>query len=185
MGSNDLDVAFYAAEIAKTYRFKTIICSGGVAHIDDLLNTGWDKSECDMFADVMVEQGVPNANIIREGAAKNTGDNITLSHKILNNNKIAIETGVIIQKPFMLRRALATAQKQWLDVEWKVTSRATSYEHYVSDKNEQDLINILVGDTERHNIYAKKGFQTPQEMPENVLSAKRELIKKGYTRHLP
>jgi len=185
MGSNDLDVAYYAAEVAKTHSFQHIICSGGVAHTDDLLNTGWDKSECDMFADVMVDQGVANSNIIREGAATNTGDNITLSYQILDDRNISIQTGVIVQKPFMLRRALATAQKQWSDVEWKVISRAISYEEYITDKNEEDLINILVGDTERHAIYAEKGFQTHQDMPKDVLLAKTALIKRGYSKHLP
>jgi len=185
MGSNDLSVASYAACIAKEYSFKHIICSGGVAHTNDLLNTGWDKSEADMFADVMEKAELATPKVIREAEAKNTGDNIQLSRKVLNKKNKTIKTGLLVQKPFMLRRAMATAQKQWPEVTWKAISQPISYEDYVADKNEENLINIIVGDTQRHILYAEQGFQTPQEMSQNVIDAMNDLIKHGFTKHLP
>ena len=42
----------------------------------------------------------------------------------------------------------------------------------------------MVGDTERIELYAKKGFQIPQEMPSEVLAAYKKLIALGYNKQV-
>ena len=42
----------------------------------------------------------------------------------------------------------------------------------------------MVGDLQRIKVYADKGFQIPQEIPDDVLSAYEELVRAGYDRHL-
>jgi hypothetical protein len=43
---------------------------------------------------------------------------------------------------------------------------------------------IMVGDTQRVKIYPEKGFQIPQEIPEEVWNAYEELVKRGYSSHI-
>ncbi|MEM6812494.1 MAG: YdcF family protein [Pseudomonadota bacterium] len=183
MGSNDLRVPHYAAEIAKQYSFDFTVCSGSIAHCDDLLSTGWDKSEAEIFADIMQQHGVEN--IIQERKATNTGENLTFTKQVLQGMNVQIQTGVLVQKPFMLRRVIATAKKQWPEVKWKVTAQDISYEDYVAEIDETAFINILVGDTQRVIDYAQTGFQIEQNMPDHIVEAKDAMIELGYNRHLP
>ena len=42
----------------------------------------------------------------------------------------------------------------------------------------------MVGDLQRIRIYPGKGFQIPQEIPDNVWAAYEKLIGWGFTKHL-
>ena len=47
-----------------------------------------------------------------------------------------------------------------------------------------EVINILVGDLHRIRVYPEKGFQIPQEIPEEVWSAFESLVAAGYDKRL-
>ena len=47
-----------------------------------------------------------------------------------------------------------------------------------------DVISIMVGDLQRIREYPKRGFQIPQEIPDDVWQAYGELVKAGFDRHL-
>jgi hypothetical protein len=58
-------------------------------------------------------------------------------------------------------------------------------ENYVnSELSTDDVVSIMVGDLQRIKVYADKGFQIPQEIPDDVWAAYEELISAGYDRHL-
>jgi hypothetical protein len=70
-----------------------------------------------------------------------------------------------------------------------VTSpRATLDEYLVRCSHESftadDVISIMVGDLQRIRVYPEKGFQIPQEIPDDVWDAFTALVKAGYDRHL-
>jgi hypothetical protein len=46
------------------------------------------------------------------------------------------------------------------------------------------VINIMVGDLQRIRIYPAKGFQIPQDIPDEVWTAYERLVKWGFTKHL-
>ena len=46
------------------------------------------------------------------------------------------------------------------------------------------VINVLVGDVQRMKVYAERGFQVPQPMPDDVWAAFSELVARGYTSDL-
>jgi hypothetical protein len=52
MGTNDLRVAEFAADLYRRGYGSTLVCSGGIAHEDDLLATPWEKTEAEMYAEV-------------------------------------------------------------------------------------------------------------------------------------
>lgn len=50
--------------------------------------------------------------------------------------------------------------------------------------DEKRVIEILVGDFQRIDLYAKKGYQLPQDIPQAAWEAFDSLVKLGYTREL-
>ena len=184
MCSYNLDVADYADILFMQKMGKHIVISGGMAHTNDLLRTNWDEPEARVFKNRLIELGIKEKDITIEDQATNCGENVTFTKKIVQKTKPDFVTGLIVQKPYMERRAHATACKQWPEMEWQVTSPRTSYDEYIEKFDEERLIHIMVGDTWRIKEYAKQGFQTPQEMPEEVEQALKELMNKDYTKHI-
>lgn len=188
LGSHDLRVPEYAAELYRDGLASQVIISGGIAHNDDLLKTGWEKTEAETFADVMIENGVPKDRVLLEVAAKNTGDNFAFSRKILESNGIDFASALVITKPYMERRAFATGTKQWPDKKIIVSSPPflfdEYFEAYVNETSPEDILNIMMGDFQRIDIYGRKGFQTPQEIPADVWEAFNHLKRFGYAKHL-
>ena len=43
-----------------------------------------------------------------------------------------------------------------------------------------DVVSIMVGDLQRIRVYAEKGFQIPQEIPDDVWDAFEELVTRGF-----
>lgn len=185
LGSHDLRVAEYAAQLFYEGLAPTIIVSGGMAHIGDLLETGWERTEAEEFADVMIKNGVPQERILLEKEARNTGDNFKLSRKMLENTGIPFNNVLVLTKPYMERRAYATGKAQWPNVDITVTSPPIDFEQYIKDSIDPEAqINIMVGDLNRIIEYPKLGYQIEQIVPENVLAAYEALQTAGYNRHL-
>lgn len=185
--SHDLRVANYAADLFLQGYAPFVLFSGGQAHKDDLLRTGWKKTEAEVFADVALKKGIPRDKVLIENQAQNTGENIQFGYKLLRERGILVEKMILVQKPYMERRAYATFMKQWpgLTVELIVTSPQISFADYPNAEISKDsIINIMVGDLQRIKVYAEKGFQIPQEIPEDVWKAYTQLVELGYTKHL-
>lgn len=185
LGSNDLRVAEYAAELYLKGYAPRMLFSGGIAHSADLLSTGWDKSEAEVMAEVAISKGVPSEIILLETQATNTGENISLTRKLLEDNGLSLTTFLLVQKPYMERRAFATFSKQWPEKEFSVTSPRLTYEEYMGGDIPKDvIINIMVGDLERIKEYPVLGFQIFQEVPVEAENAFTELVKMGFDSHL-
>ena len=182
MCSYNLDVAHRAYELFQDNMGEFIVTSGGVAHQDDLLNTNWEEAEAIVFQNRLLDLGVPQDKIIVEDKATNCGENIQFTKSLLKDKSLS--SGLLVQKPYMERRAFATASKQWADMSWQVTSPDIRYHDYVDNFGEEKTINLMVGDTLRMIDYAEKGFQTYQEMPEKVENCFKQLINKGYDKHI-
>ncbi|HCC83429.1 TPA: hypothetical protein DEP96_01110 [Candidatus Uhrbacteria bacterium] len=185
LGSHDLRVAEYAARLWLQGLAPLVVVSGGVAHTDDLLKTDWAGTEAAEFAGVMAKAGVPIDKITLEQTAKNTSENFSLSRPIIERDLAEWKTVIVVTKPYMERRAYATGAKLWLDKELIVTSPKLSFEEYVGGAIiRDDVINLMMGDLQRIDVYGKKGWQIEQIIPTEVWTAFEELKKLGYTKHL-
>ncbi|PBB22738.1 YdcF family protein [Mesorhizobium sp. WSM4307] len=105
MGTNDLSVPRYAAEIAIRHAYRWIVVSGGVRHSVALHGESFGGTEADVFARIMSERGTHSTRIMLENAAKNTGANILESKLLLEQNNAAVRTGQLVHTPTMQRRA--------------------------------------------------------------------------------
>src|SRR6266496_297863 len=110
LGSHDLRVAEFAADLYRRGYGSWLLCTGGIAHQGDLLATPWHKSEAEMFADVAVHRDVPRHRILLETKATNTAENLRLGRELLAERGLEPRNIVIVVKPFMLRRAWATRE---------------------------------------------------------------------------
>ncbi|PIR02929.1 MAG: hypothetical protein COV60_03035 [Candidatus Magasanikbacteria bacterium CG11_big_fil_rev_8_21_14_0_20_43_7] len=185
MCSHDTRVAEYASELFLRGLAPIIVFSGGIAHEDDLLSTGWEKPEAEVFADVAMSRGVPKETIILETHARNCGENIWNTKRLLADLGMDILSVILVQKPYMERRAFATIRKLWSEVDVVVTSPPIGFENYPTQDIPFDtLVNIMVGDLQRMIEYPKQGFQIEQDIPHSVLKSYEALKQAGYTKHL-
>ena len=182
LGSNDVRVGQHAAQLFLRGLAPLMVCSGRLGR----LTAGrFEKSEAETFADAAVRLGVPRSAILIEDASTNTGENIDRSRALLAKAGIRPARVIVVQKPYMERRAWATFRVRWPEPDVRVTSPPISYDEYPTPEIPRDLvINILVGDVQRMRVYAERGFQVPQPMPDAVWAAWTELVARGYTNHL-
>jgi uncharacterized SAM-binding protein YcdF (DUF218 family) len=92
---------------------------------------------------------------------------------------------ILVQKPFMERRAFATFKKVWPRKEVLVHSPKIKFTDYPTPDFPRDrIIEIMVGDLQRIREYSARGFQIDQFIPDNVWKAFEELVSLGYDGHL-
>lgn len=182
LGSNDVRVAEYAAQLFLDGMAPLLIFSGGLGNFTKEL---WNEPEAVKFAKIAVSRGVPQEKILVESTSSNTGENIRFSKKLLEQNEIYPKQLILVQKPFMERRTFATCKKEWPELDILVTSPGISYEDYPNEIiSMENLINAMVGDLQRIMVYPEKGFQIAQPVPEEVMESYHYLIDHGFTEHL-
>lgn len=143
------------------------------------------QPEAEVFADIAIKLGVPPDKILIENRSTNTGENIEFTKALLQEKRLDLNSFILVQKPYMERRAFATFKKRWPEKDFVVTSPAFTYAEYPNDQIPRELlINIMVGDLQRIKIYPDLGFQISQDIPTEVWAAYEELVKLGYTKHL-
>lgn len=184
LGSHDTRVAERGAELFLQGYAPLLVFSGGLGRLTDGM---WDEPEADKFARIARDMGVPADKILTENRSTNTGENIALTYALLRKNNIAVKRMILVQKPYMERRAYATFMKQWPGeaVDIMVTSPQISFADYPNHEiSQEEVINIMLGDLQRIQIYPPKGYQIHQHIPDAVWNAFEQLTQKGFTSHL-
>lgn len=184
--SHDTAVATRGAELFLDGYAPQLIFSGGLGAITKHL---WQEPEADQFAAIAVSMGVPRANILIENRSTNTGENVIFTKQLLAEKGVDPQTFILVQKPYMERRAYATFKRHWPEKEVIVTSPRVSFDEYLNGYSNKalssdDVVAIMVGDLQRVRVYAEKGFQIAQDIPNDVWSAYEELVRTGYDKYL-
>jgi uncharacterized SAM-binding protein YcdF (DUF218 family) len=182
LGSHDTRVAERGAELHLEGFAPLIVFSGNAGTVTRGM---WDRPEAEVFAEVARERGVPPDHILIEPRATNTGENVVFTRQLLAERGPLPRTVLAVQKPYMERRTLATFAAQWPELDVRVTSPQIDFDDYpTAQVTREDVIHIMVGDFQRLLVYAERGWQTPQEVPNEVRAAFERLVAAGYTRHL-
>ena len=163
-----------------------LIFSGGLGVITRTL---WSEPEADQFAEIARNMGVPDDAMLIENRSTNTGENVLFTQQRLAERNLDPTRFLLVQKPYMERRSYATFRKVWPQKQVRVTSPQASYEEYLETYSNPELspeqvIHIMVGDLQRIREYPQKGFQIPQEIPQDVWDAYEALVAAGYDQHL-
>jgi uncharacterized SAM-binding protein YcdF (DUF218 family) len=149
LGSNDVRVGTHAAELYHRGLAPLIAISGdGTKHETALLkDTHGGRTEASVLTEICLKAGVPASALITEDKANNTGQNFEFMTPILTAHGITPKTAIVVQKPYMERRAYATGKIWWPDVELILTSPAGTFTEYTKDAFDPDtIINIMQGD---------------------------------------
>ena len=145
----------------------------------------WTQTEAELFAGIALKRGVPAEAILIENRSTNTGENVLFTRELLQQKNLDPQSFILVQKPYMERRAYATFQKRWPGKKVCVTSPQIPFEQYPTPQLPMEkVIEIMVGDLQRIRIYAGKGFQIHQEIPEEVWEAFQKLVQLGFDQQL-
>lgn len=184
LGSRDLFIAAFAADIIEKGLCDFIVCSGGIAHQSDFLETGWVQPEGEVFAEELARLGVPREKIVVERRARNTAENLVYSIEAARQMGLATGSLLLVHKPFMALRTRLTAEKLLPAHGFLVTGPPLSFADYCSRVDDvARLTNILAGDFERIYVYAAKGFIAPIDIPATALAALAILRQAGFKGH--
>ena len=185
--SHDVAVAERGAGLWLEGWAPLLIFSGGLGSITGGM---WSEPEADLFASIARRMGVPGESILIENRSTNTGENVVFTRRLLAERGLDPESFILVQKPYMERRAYATFRQLWPEKEAVVvTSPQATLDEYLEKYTnpgltKDDVVSIMVGDLQRIRLYPARGFQVEQEIPEDVWAAYEELVRAGYDRHL-
>lgn len=181
-GNYNVNIALRAAELYRAGYAPKVLFTGGLGR-----NTAgmWTGSEAERFAAAAVAAGVPESDVIVEDKSTNTAENITFTRDKLAELGLTVRRLLGVHQPFMERRIYAAMKVYWPEVDLVVTSPQVDIRQYLRDAVAQGLeekaaIDVIVGDFQRMELYARKGWQIPQDIPETAWTAFRELVALGY-----
>ncbi|HHF3037028.1 TPA: YdcF family protein [Vibrio diabolicus] len=178
MCSNDVRVAEHAANLYRQKLAPLIVFSGGEGRFTDGL---FEKSEAETFAEIAKMSGVPSEAILLETESTNSGENVRFTEQRLKKEGKNCSSFILVQKPFMERRAIATFEKQWQSPysQLQVSSTAHPFFEYINeDMPLMMVLEALMEDFSRVKSYPEKGFQTEQNIPQQVESSYQVLLER-------
>jgi uncharacterized SAM-binding protein YcdF (DUF218 family) len=182
LGSHDLGVATFAADLYHAGLFPVLVFSGGNS---PTTAARFPRGEAVHYAEHAMMLGVPQPAIIIEPLAANTGQNIEFSRRALTEAGTTVTSALLISKPYMQRRAYATTRKVWPQVEVVCASETLTLDEYLKSMGDDKLvIDMLVGDLQRVIEYPALRFAITQDVPAAVMAAYRRLITAGFDSRL-
>ncbi|SDG45785.1 YdcF family protein [Pseudonocardia oroxyli] len=182
LGSHDLSVATTTAELYHRGLFPLIVFTG--ANAPTTLDR-FPRGEAVHYREHAIELGVPADAILVEDRATNTGENVTFTRDLLAATGHQVHTVTLISRPYQQRRARATCRKLWPEVEPVTAGAQMSLRDYIASiGDEHRVISMLVGDTQRIQVYAARGHAAPEPMPAEIWDAMTLLAARGYTDRL-
>ena len=185
-GNFNTDIARRAAELyLQGYAPKVLFTGGLGRNTEGLL----PEPEAVRFARVAMECGVPQVDILIEDRSANTKENIEFTRKLLEDRGIRHNRILGVHQPFMERRITAAMGVYWPELNFSVTSPQVGIPEYLQRAKEQGVsenasASVIVGDFQRMDLYARKGYQLPQHIPEEAWEAFRQLVEMGFDTQL-
>ena len=185
-GNFNTDIARRAAELyLQGYAPKVLFTGGLGRNTEGLL----PEPEAVRFARTAMECGVPEEDILLEDRSTNTAENIRFTRDLIRETGIPHQRLLGVHQPFMERRIWAAMGVYWPESDFRVTSPQVTIAQYLERARQQGIsenasISVIVGDFQRMELYAQKGWQLPQEIPEEAWKAFRQLVALGYDKQL-
>ncbi|GAA1581139.1 YdcF family protein [Actinoplanes couchii] len=182
LGSHDLGVAVIATKLFHSGLYPRLVFTGANA---PTTVARFPRGEAVHYREYAVENGVPPEVIEVEPHATNTSQNLEYSRRLLEESGVAVASVLLMSRPYQQRRAFATCRKVWPGVEVICASNPMSLDDYVESIGDvRRVIDMLVGDTQRIELYAERGFAVAQDVPDGVRVAFDRLVGAGFTSRL-
>lgn len=118
-----------------------------------------DLTEAEAFRNIALSIGVPKEKILLEKESTNTYENVKNSKKVLLDQNCTPSIVTLVCVPYHERRTLATFEKQWPEVLFRVTSPNISLASYFNYTKQAPRIAIktLKREMEKLTNYSNKG----------------------------
>lgn len=185
-GNFNTNIARRAAQLYLQGLAPKILFTGGLGrNTQGLL----PEPEAVRFARVAREMGVPEQDILLEDKSTNTAENIQYTRALLEAENIPHGHILGVHQPFMERRIAAAVGVYWPELSFSVTSPQVTIGQYLQDAKAQGItenaaVSVIVGDFQRIELYARKGWQLPQRIPEAAWEAFHALVALGFDKQL-
>ncbi len=185
-GNFNTNIARRAAQLYLQGYAPRILFTGGLGRNTKRL---MQEPEAVIFARTAMECGVPEEAILLEDRSTNTAENILFTRAMMEEQGIPHGRILGVHQPFMERRICAAMGVYWPEQSFRVTSPQVSVERYLEDALAQGMtenaaVSVIVGDFQRMDLYAKKGYQLPQHIPEEAWKAFHTLVDMGFDTQL-
>jgi uncharacterized SAM-binding protein YcdF (DUF218 family) len=178
LGSHDLGVATYTAELYHRGLFPVVVFTGGSTRTT---RDRFPRGEAVHYREHALELGAPDTAILVDPDATNTGANITNSRALLEAAGYQPAKVMLISKPYAERRSYATVRKLWPRVDVICASMPIEFDEYVQTIGDERLvIDMMIGDMQRIIEYPARGFTIPQDVPFEVVAAYERLHAVGF-----
>ena len=141
-GGSYCELPELAAELYKKGLAPIVIPSGKYSITRGQMNgpaSGVDKytgnyiTEAEFFADVLVKNGVPKANILEENEAEYTYQNAQFTRRLLAAQGIEVKKAILVCKAFHARRSYMYYQREFPEVTFYVVPVKTAYPEVQKD----------------------------------------------------
>ena len=155
-GSSNWVLAETAARLYKEGKAEKIMPSGMYFYqfgrfmnerVTDERYKGIYRTEAEFLASVLIKNGVPEEDVIREEKATNTYENAIYSKELLREMKFRIKSAIICPQAFHARRALMTYSHLFPDTKLYVvptnTQNITSDNWYNTERGRQVVLGEL------------------------------------------
>ena len=155
-GSSNWVLAETAARLYKEGKAEKIMPSGMYFYqfgrfmnerVTDERYKGIYRTEAEFLASVLIKNGVPEEDVIREEKATNTYENAIYSKELLREMKFRIKSAIICPQAFHARRALMTYSHLFPDTKLFVvptnTQNITSDNWYNTERGRQVVLGEL------------------------------------------
>ena len=185
-GNFNINIARRAAQLYLEGFAPKILFTGGLGrNTEGLL----PEPEAVRFAKVAMDCGVPQRDILIEDKSTNTKENIDFTKALLQAKGLPHDRILGVHQPFMERRICAAMGVYWPEQHFTVTSPQVTIPEYLEDAKKQGItenaaVSVIVGDFQRIDLYAQKGYQLPQYIPPEAWEAFRQLVAMGYNKQL-
>ncbi len=185
-GCYDENVARRAAQLYLEGFAPKVVFTGGLGR-----NTAgrFAVSEAERFGQVALHMGVPEGDILLETRSTNTKENIEFTRALLEAGHIPHGHILGVHKPYMERRIAAAMGAYWPAQGFSVTSFGQTLQEALAfapqqGMTEREVVDTIVGDFQRIDLYAKLGYQLPQYIPPEAWAAFDKLVALGYDKQL-
>lgn len=179
LGGHDPNVAIYTAELYHQGIFPLIVFTGANA---PTTVDRFPRGEAVHFRGIAVKLGVPAKAILTETESRTTAENFSLTRELLDARGVSVETAMVISRPYQQRRAYGIAKRTWPELDVRCACRPLPLDHYIADIGDMNrVVTMLVGDTQRVALDAKRGLAIAQPIPDDVRAAYRNLVAAGFT----
>ena len=166
-GSSNWVLAETAARLYKEGKAGKIMPSGMYFYqfgrfmnerVTDERYKGIYRTEAEFLGSVLIKNGVPEKDIIREERATNTYENAIFSRELLKENNLTVKKAIICPQAFHARRAFMTYSHLFPDTEFYVvpsnTQNITADNWFKTERG----IQVVLGELKKCGEYFEEYF---------------------------